>query len=336
MREPKFYTRSILLKLFPKYCKGKLIDVGAGREKYRGLLEKNIDEYVAIDDLSSDYQFPSVRYKKEIGHIADATKVPFGNNEFDSALCTEVIEHVEDPFLVVKEISRVLKPGGYLILASAWFSPFHEEPKDYWRFSVDGYRVLGKRAGLEFVEGHTQGGLFASIYSIVSRKFELRGSRFSKKLWMKTGVFRGGCLTGPKHSGTALHGFLSYLMKCAITGEPYTVFGYKGKQVRDNIHSYDLVNMFWHFYQNPRQGEAYNAGGGRHSNCSMLEAIKICEKITGKKMNYKYAEGNRRGDHIWWISDVSKFRTHFPSWSYKYNLNSIMTEVHSGITERVV
>lgn len=100
---------------------------------------------------------------------------------------------------------------------------------------------------------------------------------------LKTGIFRGGCLTGPGHSGTALHGFLAYLMKCAITGSHYTIFGYKGKQVRDNIHSYDLVNMFYHFYRNPRSGEVYNAGGSRHSNCSMLEAIKICEEITGKK-----------------------------------------------------
>ena len=96
---------------------------------------------------------------------------------------------------------------------------------------------------------------------------------------IKTGVFRGGCLTGPNHSGAQLHGFLAYLLKCAITGSHYTIFGYKGKQVRDNIHSYDLVNMFWHFYQNPRQGEVYNAGGGRHANCSMLEAIELCEQI---------------------------------------------------------
>jgi CDP-paratose 2-epimerase len=144
---------------------------------------------------------------------------------------------------------------------------------------------------------------------------------------MKTVCFRGGCLTGPGHSSTELHGFLAYLMKCAVTGKHYTIFGYKGKQVRDNIHSYDLVNAFWHFYQKPRMGEVYNMGGGRHSNCSMLEAIAMCEEITGKKMNYSYTESNRIGDHIWWISDVSKFRSHYPGWNYNYNIKDILIEI---------
>jgi CDP-paratose 2-epimerase len=147
---------------------------------------------------------------------------------------------------------------------------------------------------------------------------------------MNTGVFRGGCLTGGGHSGTELHGFLSYLMRCCVEGRPYTVFGYKGKQVRDNIHSSDLVNMFWHFHQNPRPGEVYNAGGGRHSNCSMLEAIAICEELTGKKLSWTYAEDNRRGDHIWYISDVSKFRAHYPGWNYQYGLMDLMSEIERG------
>lgn len=159
---------------------------------------------------------------------------------------------------------------------------------------------------------------------------------YGKYFGMKVGVFRGGCLTGPQHSGAQLHGFLSYLMKCAITGTEYTIFGYKGKQVRDNIHSWDLVNMFWHFYQNPRQGEVYNAGGSRHSNCSMMEAIDICENITGKKMNYKYSETNRIGDHIWYISDVSKFKNHFPNWEYKYGMEDILTQIHENMSERVL
>ena len=158
---------------------------------------------------------------------------------------------------------------------------------------------------------------------------------YGKYFGMNTGVFRGGCLTGPNHSGAKLHGFLSYLMKCAITEEHYTIFGYKGKQVRDNIHSYDLVNMFWQFYQNPKQGEVYNAGGGRHSNCSMLEAIQMSEKITGKKMNYSYSETNRIGDHIWWISDLTKFKAHYPNWDYKYDINDILTQIHDSMAERV-
>lgn len=158
---------------------------------------------------------------------------------------------------------------------------------------------------------------------------------YGKYFNLKTGVFRGGCLTGPKHSGTQLHGFLSYLMKCAISGDHYTIFGYNGKQVRDNIHSWDLINMFWHYFQNPQYGEVYNAGGSRHSNCSMKEAISLCEKITGKKMNYNYSENNRIGDHIWWISDISKFKSHYPKWDYKYTLMDIMQQIHDEIRKRV-
>ena len=157
---------------------------------------------------------------------------------------------------------------------------------------------------------------------------------YGKYFGMKTGIFRGGCLTGPNHSGTQLHGFLAYLMKCAITGEHYTIFGYKGKQVRDNIHSYDLVNMFWHYYQNPRPGEVYNAGGSRHSNCSMQEAITICEHVTGNKMNWSYSKTNRIGDHIWWISNINKFKSHYPDWSYTRNIQDILNELFQGISKR--
>lgn len=159
---------------------------------------------------------------------------------------------------------------------------------------------------------------------------------YGKYFEMNTGVFRGGCLTGPNHSGTQLHGFLSYLMKCAITGNNYTIFGYKGKQVRDNIHSKDLVNMFWHFHLNPKQGEVYNAGGGRYSNCSMMEAIGLCEEITGNKVNYTYSENNRIGDHIWWISDLSKFKGHYPDWSHQFNITDILTEIHQAFANRVI
>ncbi len=157
---------------------------------------------------------------------------------------------------------------------------------------------------------------------------------YGKYFGMKTGVFRGGCLTGPNHSGAKLHGFLSYLMKCAVNGDHYTIFGYKGKQVRDNIHSYDLVNMFWHFYNNPGFGEVYNAGGGRYSNCSMLEAIEACEDISGNKMNYSYSDNNRIGDHIWWISDVSKFKAHYPAWDWKYDLQDILIEIYNSMVAR--
>jgi CDP-paratose 2-epimerase len=152
---------------------------------------------------------------------------------------------------------------------------------------------------------------------------------------MKTAVFRGGCLTGPGHSGAELHGFLSYLMKCAITGTQYRIFGYKGKQVRDNIHATDLIECFWQVHQKPRVAEVYNIGGSRHSNCSMQEAITICEDISGNKMDTAYVEDNRSGDHIWWIGDVRKFQEHYPDWQYKYDIRAILEEIYHGFDGRI-
>jgi CDP-paratose 2-epimerase len=174
-----------------------------------------------------------------------------------------------------------------------------------------------------------------SVFGASKVAADIMVQEYGRYFNMKTAVFRGGCLTGPNHSGAQLHGFLAYLMKCAITGKHYTIFGYKGKQVRDNIHSYDLVNMFWHFYQSPRIGEVYNAGGSRFSNCSMLEAIEMCEEITGNRLSYSYTDNNRSGDHIWYISDVSKFRIHYPEWSFNYNIKETLVQMFYGLKERV-
>ena len=157
---------------------------------------------------------------------------------------------------------------------------------------------------------------------------------YGRYFGMKTASFRGGCLTGPSHSGTELHGFLSYLMKCTMLGKPYRVYGYRGKQVRDNIHSYDLVNAFYHFYQVPRIAEVYNIGGGRFSNCSILEAIQECEAIAEKKLNWSYEEINRIGDHVWWISDVRKFQQHYPDWNLTYGIKNIIKEIYIQNTSR--
>src|SRR5450432_2175102 len=151
---------------------------------------------------------------------------------------------------------------------------------------------------------------------------------YGRYFGMPTACFRGGCLTGPAHAGTELHGFLSYLMKCTVSGRPYRVFGYKGKQVRDNIHSFDLVAAFAEFVRAPRVGEVYNMGGSRHCNCSMLEAIELCEEMSGRKLSWEYVEENRIGDHIWWISDVGKFREHYPQWNFHYGLGEILEEIY--------
>jgi CDP-paratose 2-epimerase len=166
-----------------------------------------------------------------------------------------------------------------------------------------------------------------SLFGASKAAADLLVQEYGRYFGMKTVCFRGGCLTGPKHSATQLHGFLAYLMKCTVTGARYTVFGYKGKQVRDNIHSKDLIRAFDAFRLNPRCGEVYNMGGGRHSNCSMLEAIESCERIAGRKLAWDYADGNRIGDHIWWISDVGKFAAHFPGWKHQYGIEQILREI---------
>ncbi len=157
---------------------------------------------------------------------------------------------------------------------------------------------------------------------------------YGRYFGMPTAVFRGGCLTGPNHSGTKLHGFLAYLLKCTVTGQPYTVFGYKGKQVRDNIHSFDLVNAFDHVFRAPRCGEVYNAGGTRFSNCSMLEAIALCEAVASRKLDWTYTESNRIGDHIWYVSDMAKFKSHYPGWEQRHDLQALLTEMYEKNAER--
>ncbi len=157
---------------------------------------------------------------------------------------------------------------------------------------------------------------------------------YSRYFGMKTVSFRGGCLTGPKHSGAMLHGFLSYMMKCCLSGETYTIYGYQGKQVRDNIHSRDLVNAFYYYFQDPRPGEVYNIGGGRKNNCSLIEAASLCEKICGKKLKTKYLDQPRSGDHIWYITRLAKFQSHYPQWQQKFDLVSTLEQIHCELNIR--
>jgi CDP-paratose 2-epimerase len=170
-----------------------------------------------------------------------------------------------------------------------------------------------------------------SIFGASKVAADVMVQEYGRYFGFKTAVFRGGCLTGPSHSGAELHGFLAYLIKCINSGKKYTIFGYKGKQVRDNIHSHDLVNAFWHFYQKPRSGVVYNMGGARNSNISMLEAIEKIEKLLGKKANYELSDENRVGDHIWYISDVSKFKDHYPGWDFEYDIDAILKEMCTAV-----
>jgi CDP-paratose 2-epimerase len=167
-----------------------------------------------------------------------------------------------------------------------------------------------------------------SLFGASKAAADLLVQEYGRYFGIPTACFRGGCLTGPAHAGAELHGFLSYLMKCCVSGRAYRVFGYKGKQVRDNIHSFDLVAAFAAIIDAPRVAEIYNLGGGRSCNCSILEAIALCEEITGRKLAWNYEETNRIGDHIWWISDVRKFQAHYPQWKFHYGLREILEEIY--------
>ena len=157
---------------------------------------------------------------------------------------------------------------------------------------------------------------------------------YGRYFGMKTSCFRGGTLTGPNHSAAELHGFLAYVMQCTMSGTPYRVFGYQGKQVRDAIHSSDLIRCFEQVHRAPRSAEVYNIGGGRHSNCSVREAIAMCEDITGRTLDHTYVEDNRIGDHIWWIGSNARFQEHYPDWSLTYDVRMILEEMFDANKDR--
>jgi CDP-paratose 2-epimerase len=150
---------------------------------------------------------------------------------------------------------------------------------------------------------------------------------YGKNIGLKTVCFRGGCITGPNHSGAKLHGFLSYLVKLSVSQKKYSLIGYKGKQVRDNMHSWDLINCFWEYFNKPQKGEVYNIGGGRYSNCSIIEALNIVESLTNIKIKKQIIKKPRVGDHIWYISDITKFKKHYPKWKQKYNTEKIIEQL---------
>ena len=174
-----------------------------------------------------------------------------------------------------------------------------------------------------------------SLFGASKVAADIMAQEYGRYFGLNIGIFRGGCLTGPQHSGVELHGFLSYLVKCAMTGTKYRVFGYKGKQVRDNIHSRDVLRAMHAFYENPRPGEVYNLGGGRNNSCSLTEAARLVEELGGGKLQTEYVDQARRGDHICYISDLTKLRSHFPKWDISVSLNEILAEIIAGWKQRL-
>ena len=166
-----------------------------------------------------------------------------------------------------------------------------------------------------------------SFFGVSKTYADLIVQEYGKNFGLKTTCFRAGCITGPNHSGAMLHGFLSYLVKISLKMKKYTLIGFKGKQVRDNIHSSDLVNCFWEYYKKPSVGQVYNAGGGRFSNCSILEALKIVEDEAKIKIKRKYLKQNRVGDHIWYISNMKKFKNDYPKWRQKFSTKKILVQL---------
>jgi CDP-paratose 2-epimerase len=172
-----------------------------------------------------------------------------------------------------------------------------------------------------------------SLFGVSKAAADLMVQEYGRYFGMPTACFRGGCLTGPLHAGARLHGFLAYLMKCAVSGERYVVYGYGGKQVRDNIHADDVAAAFGAYAAGPRPAAVYNLGGGRECNCSVLEAIELCEQISGRPLRWELSEEARMGDHRWWISDMSEFRRDYPGWSLSYGMEELLREIHDENAE---
>lgn len=310
----------------------------ASTEWNRNRLEEEIPNYIHLSkDIRSEEEMKKIfsKYEKDIKVIIHAAAQPshdwaatdplmdFSVNATATLVLLEMTrKYCEEAVFIFTSTNNIYGDSSNRLplveLETRWEV---ETSHRFHRFGIDETMSIDQTSHTIFGASKVAADIMAQEYGIY--------------FGIKTGIFRAGCLTGPAHSGTQLHGFLSYLMKCAITQDQYTVFGYQGKQVRDNIHSYDLVNMFWHFYKNPKKGEVYNVGGSRYSQCSMLEAIKMCESLTGKSMNWKYSETNRQADHIWWISDIRKFESDFPDWKFKYGMEDIMKQIHSDLSKRI-
>ena len=228
------------------------------------------------------------------------------------------------------ELTRIYCPKATFIFTSTNkvygdrpnLSPYLKELPTRW----DCFDELGNLASID--EKMSIDDTKHSVFGASKVSADIMCQEYGKYFDMNVGIFRGGCLTGPNHAGAELHGFLSYLVKCIIHNKSYTIYGYKGKQVRDNIHSWDLVNMFWHFHLNPKKGVVYNAGGGRENSTSILEAIDSINRIVEKNWSdFTISEKNRIGDHIWYISNLSKFKNDYPDWNITISLDETLRQM---------
>ena len=292
-------------------------------------LKKNIKNYTHFNqDIQNNEQIDKIfkEYGKNIVLIIHAAAQP----SHDWAASNPRLDYMVNSLgtLNLLEAYRTYSPEASFIFTST--NKVYGDNPNRLNLIEDKFRYKVK-AGTKFEFGINEqmsiDNTLHSVFGASKTSADILVQEYGKYFGLKTVSFRGGCLTGPSHSGTSLHGFLSYLMKCIMTDSKYTIYGYKGKQVRDNIHSEDLVKAFYEFYLNPTNGEVYNIGGGIESNCSMLEAINIGEQIASKKLDYTYSDNSRIGDHIWYVSDLSKFKKDYPKWKIEKGIEIIMHEI---------
>lgn len=205
--------------------------------------------------------------------------------------------------------------------------PFHELPTR-WEIDTSHSYAQGIREDMSIDQS------LHSLFGASKVAADVLVQEYGHYFGIRTACFRGGCLTGSSHSGAQLHGFLAYLVKCNVTQTPYTIFGYQGKQVRDNIHSADVIQAFYEFFRKPQVAKVYNLGGGRRSHCSVLEAITLSQQITGRELTWNYSPQHRIGDHIWWISDMSTFQRDYPAWTPQYDIPAILKDLYETGAER--
>jgi CDP-paratose 2-epimerase len=294
----------------------------------------NIDirNYTDLEEIFKKYKFDIVIHTAAQPSHDWAAKEPLTDFSVNAMGTMNLLEltrlHCKESTFIFTSTNKVYGDGpNFLGL---------QELETRWEIYYDSYKEDVERDW--FFDGIGNDGSINEYLSIDNTKHSVFGAskvaadimcqEYGKYFGMNVGIFRGGCLTGPNHAGAELHGFLSYLVKCIIHNKPYTIFGYKGKQVRDNIHSLDLVNMFWEFHQNPKQGEVYNVGGGRNNSTSILEAIDTINEIAGTNWsNYTISEENRIGDHIWYITDLGKFKKDYPNWDITISLRETIKEM---------
>jgi CDP-paratose 2-epimerase len=302
-----------------------------------GLLQRSIPNYTHSDtDIRDGAAIEAIfsRYGKDIGAVIHCAAQP----SHDWAARAPVVDFTVNAngTLNLLEATRKHCPEAAFIFVST-NKVYGDRPNQLPLIELETRYELAPdnpSATEGFDESMSIDATLHSLFGASKTAADVLTQEYGRYFGMMTACFRAGCLTGSGHSAAQLHGFLAYLIKCAVAGEPYTVFGYKGKQVRDNLHSADLAEAFWCFFQRPAPGQVFNIGGGRRANCSMMEAITLAEELTGNPLAHSYDEANRIGDHIWWISDTRKFRSQYPEWQQRYNLRAIFEDIIAGAGDR--